>query len=575
MHEAPLPVASQSFMSGVEEEGTASGVEVDSDAKEPSTEFRPKVVVREEVIEVEAESEEDSPLPTTEEVVISPPGDTDAPSENSPMSPSTAEDVSTSPVTQDTSLERKRKSRWEPKEEKTKPKVAIAQPFHTSLTPFVASQVTSEQLEEPVDVTKEARLSETAKAESQQKLSRLEEEKEQLQVLLMKLDAKQALGGDEASQVADIYLADVAGKIKAKQAKKEKKQRQTPKSETSSPAPPKLEEDLPQPEAVHETKEVGEEAARTDEIPEVIEEQTIVEEEVTSNDEMPFTDSVEMTSPNTVPERKVLLQTHSEEMEGASIEPRSEEVMSERRKKKYQRSLLRKQKKERERHKRKVEKMRGPSQGIISSIVDEEDSDYESTPEYKDEEVSGKDSENKAEDIEMQIKSEISKHPTISPANAETKVLPTVTQPHEPQHASVVDTSPQDVTSSADVFNLMTSSKDSVLDDAFSKSDASSKATPQMEEKTKDDSNPFAVPFLKDNSTPGSTPKSAKTEFSPSVSKTAHQDENSKTSESPFTPKSAAQADKMSQSSGRSSTSLTPLTPSPKPKAQPPSRYVA
>ena len=508
-------------MSGVEEESAAS---IDSDAKEPSSEFRPKIVVREEVIEVEAESEE--------EVKES-------------ISPFAAEEDA---------REKKKKSRWDPKEEKkvkSGPKVAIAQPFHTSLSPFMTSKAMTESQEESDELVDSASASGTPVSESQQKLSHLEEEKKQLQALLMKLDAKQQLEGDEASQVADIYLAEVASKIKAKQAKKEKKQR-TPRSDIASPAQVKVEEILQDPD-LEQPDENPDEISQSLEIPEMIEEQTIVEEEVTLNDDVAYVDAPDITSTSEVPqERSISIHTQPQEnIQLSSDVTQVKEFKSERQKEKYQRSLLRKQKKERERHKRKVERMRGPSQKIVSSMLDEENSDLEATCEIsEDETVVNLGHENIDMAKEEVVGEEKIEQETLLTEN-ETKVAATVA-------------SPKDVTLSVDVAKC----------DPVAKNDAASKLTPRAPEKLREDStsdaNAFAVPFSKDNSTPGSTPKSAKTEVSPGVHKPFPLvDENSRTGDSPFTPKSGTQMERMSQSSGPSSSSLTPLTPSPKTKLQP------
>ena len=463
-------------MSAVDEDSAAS---IDSDVKEPSAEFRPKLEVREEIIEVAPESDE--------------------------------EDISLVPEV--VQVERKeKKSRWEREEKRAAPN--IAQPFHAPLNPLMTSQTelpaqsNTENQDQVSDESPEASIQST---ESKEKLSRLEEEKAQLQALLSKLDSKQELLGDEVSQVADVYLDN----IKSKHTKKPQK---TPASDENSPI--KLDEATPSVEDETTREEAVEEVNQTIDIPEMIEEQTIVEEEVTSNDEMVYCDTLDATS-TAVPE--VQRTCDSKETQ------RTEDHVSERIKAKQQRSLLRKQKKDRERHKRKVDKMRGPSQNIISSIVDEE-----------------------SQDDSGSIPEEICSQPPTQSVD-ETK--------------PVQSSSKDDVTETSPVMSQEEMTKQT---DELSKSKIEVDDVTDCDSKSKlPDTAAFAVPLSRDSSTPGSTPKSAKTEtVSPGLQKIfpAQQDEGSRTSSSPFTPKTAAQIDKMSHSSGRSSTSLTPLTPSPKTK---------
>ena len=498
----------------VDEESTAS---IDSDVKEPSGQFRPKIVVREEVVEVESDENPSIAATTVEE------GREDSASNDDNAAETKAD----------------KKSRWareETKQAASAHKVAMAQPFHRGYQPIVTSPVQSKLEEDdaiPSPDTTEAAES-TGSGSSQEKLSRLEEEKAQIQALLLKIDTKQALVPEEESQVKDIYFAEMANKLKSShQAKKGKGK--TAQSNTGG------EEfhTLNMKEKMIVEEQPGKEIELDEvEAPEAIEEQTIVEEVV---DEIAY-DAFATGTVEAIVDESVIVT--SQEI------PNSKE--SQRQKEKRQRSLLKKHRKEKERHKRKVGRMRGPSQGVVSSMLDSEEELSESHFDAKQDigtpgsnirqdtpNDDGVEAVNGASLQEADAGKEISDSALLADSELETISTASADQAHAYVHTTAE------------------------LDGRLS-SKCESKPTPEYR-------NTFAVPLLKDNSTPETTPKSSKTDgASPSVQKffalPLNPDEVNNSS--PFTPKSALQVEKSSLSSGRSSTSLTPLTPSPKTKAQ-------
>lgn len=482
-HEAPIPVASQSFMTDMDEDDVVVSDVVD----EPAPRFRPKMVIREEVVEVES--------------------DDDSSSSSSADSSSEIE----------ASIKQLSKHEASSQSSLFRSKLAIAQPFQTEISSseiekamgVTAQMHANDDNEESEPVSQDtSEVSEST--DSQEKLVKLEEEKAKLQALLEKLDSKQELVAEEASQVADVYLSEVANRFKSKiQLKNEKKIKL--QSGAGANESQKIEvvqesfvDDRLVPEVISEEIEVEQVA----DPPEIVEEQMIVEEEVSLAEEAVYEDTGTeipsvLNSDSPASSQSKLLESNNSERREAEMSTLKSKYQSE----KYQRSLLKKQKKEKEWHKRQVDQMRGPSQKIVSSILDEED--------LEDDMVKKSETCDESKEVE----SEVLNLPSKSKQEAE------------------------------DANTMSNNEKPPPADKTEVKSSTSKHSAS------------FAIPF-----TSGSTPKSIKSE-SPNIHKIAHPsnltDDGSRTSASPFTPVSSTNVERSSQSSGQSSTSATPLTPSP------------
>ena len=504
--------------------------EVNTDMEEPSSQFRPKLVVREEVVEVDPESDDHE------------------------------DDSKSSSDVSDSVEEHNEESQWQHDAplptSAARPRVAIAQPFFTAVQPYdIQVAMTGKTPDQTVeyDETNENTSQETLEgenesADSQEKLVRLEEEKAKLQALLEKLDSKQQLVAEEASQVADVYLNEVANRFKSKlNAKKEKKM----KKEANANVPQPVEELAVEEEDVDDKvlSEVISEEIEVEQVvegPEIVEEHMIVEEEVSLAEEAVFEEAGSEITPTI---REAVLSPSQSIPESTDSKAGKEEASvtsrfkSDHHKEKYHRSLLKKQKKETARHKRKVEQMRGPSQTIVSSMIDEED----------------------AEDHQS-----VRKKPELETFVEEVK---------QEKNKDVIEDKPSNLDASNDDNRLETTNVSLHVqeDDARTSRCSNSPIQGQVpsenrydstdsantnEAKLKNHTPAFAVPF-----TSGCTPKS-----SPTLHKSSHLnivEEATKVSTSPFTPASAPHVERSSQSSGQSSASATPLTPSPKPKLHP------
>ncbi|XP_076804995.1 uncharacterized protein LOC143448925 isoform X4 [Clavelina lepadiformis] len=342
-HEAPLSIASQCFMDNENNDDENEAVD---EEREPSTQFRSRVIVKEEIIEV---------MP-------------DADMSNSPLE-GVCEQIEVEVVEDIEELKDvKRKSRWEPevKAPKTTPTVAIAQPFHTGYRPYESLIPTETSAE--VEVTSSSVKQESSEPKKE-KLSQLEQEKERLERLLHKLDTDTKLGEDEANQVADVVIKEMASKMKIKiQEKKEADSSLSSIQQEENVIVPV--EIAKQDESLHQIEEDITFSEDQAQYPEVVE--TIVEEEVTAEEIFTDTD---------FPQLPVVEDPPTSEVNPINVDVGRDYVKDDssekekRRREKEQRSLIRKKLKEQERHKRKVEQMRGPSQKIVSSLLDEEESD--------------------------------------------------------------------------------------------------------------------------------------------------------------------------------------------------------
>nr|XP_026689679.1 msx2-interacting protein isoform X2 [Ciona intestinalis] len=345
-HEAPASIASQSFL----EEGDDDLLE-DIETKEPSSEFPSKFVVKEEVLEVELS-------PTPDEGATDKDETTDA--EKTPG--------------EDKVSVKRNSSRWEPLTAKPVPsrKVRMAQPFIASLSnPFAddgVSTLTTEVTQIPKHAVSKVSIVQDQPAQPQKgtnNLTELQKEKERLQQLLTKLDTEQ-LGAAEASQVADVVISEITQKMKKAKMKKIKHE---PKQESQSTS---LSTDVDVPSSdPHKVDEASVEVI-TEEIPVDVqpveeEEQIIVEEvseevEVDPKDVSPVADAMPAKEATGLKYEDVdSRQGYRKQMEAKLTQKRKQE----------QKHLMKKQIKALEKQKRRVERMRGPSQTIVSSMDDD------------------------------------------------------------------------------------------------------------------------------------------------------------------------------------------------------------
>ncbi|XP_078494141.1 uncharacterized protein LOC144742525 [Ciona intestinalis] len=533
-HEAPASIASQSFL----EEGDDDLLE-DIETKEPSSEFPSKFVVKEEVLEVELSPTHDESATDKDETT----------------------DAEKTPVEDKVSVKRN-SSRWEPLTAKPVPsrKVRMAQPFIASLSnPFAAdgvSTLTTEVTQIPKHAVSKVSIVQEQPAQPQKgtnNLTELQKEKERLQQLLTKLDTEQ-LGAAEASQVADVVISEITQKMKKAKMKKIKHE---PRQESKSTS---LSTDVDVPSSdPHKVDEASVEVI-TEEIPVDVqpveeEEQIIVEEvseevEVDPKEVSPIADAVPA---------KVATGLKCEDVDSRQGYRKQMEAKLTQKRKQEQKHLMKKQIKALEKQKRRVERMRGPSQTIVSSMDDDiedesknlDDEDDHVDVVHQDDPATSlkhKDLDNEASLIDVETEQE-ENAVKLNEALTEEKVLPNVVEKTVPlvkNKQSANENNPMLVTK-----NLPLSVNETIPsqhNEDEGKPDAVDVGSNQMEQPNKSSIIPKVEELIKMKKTP------------PTVS--------------PFTPKSTSSVGR--HSSQRSSSSLN-TTPSPTPaklsKLKPDSRH--
>nr|CAB3266529.1 msx2-interacting protein [Phallusia mammillata] len=358
-HDAPMSIASQSFMDeAIDDEVLDSGPE----AREPSSQFRPRLSVKEEDIEVMPEMEvteevidHSVDLQETEEVELE--DKEHVPEESVPSVPVTKKSVG---------------------------KVAIAQPFVSSYNPYSSTIVSATALM-PVQVTKHKQGTEHSdikKSENEtpdqpaSNLTELEKEKLHLEQLLSKLDSEQKLEPKEAGEVADIYITGITQKLKS-HGKKDNKE--NPKAKELE-----ISEAEEQPLTTAETTPVDTLEIQKPDIPVAApEHHPVIDEVVAASDEEVITEVVEDEVVMVTNEEPVPVPIHTEEQKDKDVDlsksyrkqMEAQRLKEQKRKEKELKSLLKKQRKEQERQSKLVQKMRGPSQAIISAVDEEEETE--------------------------------------------------------------------------------------------------------------------------------------------------------------------------------------------------------
>jgi len=358
--------------------------------KSPSSQFRSKVTVKEEVIEIEPGEEE---FIAQEEVTYG--EDTSAKEKEADVTEETetetvGEVVDAGPVQENNPdlvmIPNQPSKSTEIRSERSR---AIAQPFLGGgksyaaaaaeiLAPKSARAVEEEEVEESADAPPASEEQQRAEAKPEVNLNELEKEKERLQQLLSKLANKQRLEQHEASIVADAYIRNLS------QSKAGKSVSSAGHSASSTPkhvAPGEATERVLE-EASGAQQVLADPEPAVVESEELVQEETIVEEEVAISDENVPDVAVDVTGPRGetagTDSAAEAAEAGNAEVEEAML-PR-EQPMDERRlrkeqkkKDKEQRSLIRRHFKEKERHKRRVEQMRVPGQKVISALEDNEE----------------------------------------------------------------------------------------------------------------------------------------------------------------------------------------------------------